>query len=158
MLKQLEPMLMQIDPLAIATLIVVVVISSMRLLHGAWPWEAGKTWYRTRPAVEYVAKLRSVNRQPMLQQLASVDTSKLQQLASVDTSKLQQLAGVDTSNDSFDRNRIVRDNSLANEGLATAVVPLKTENLKKTLRKLKESDRPAAKPQEEGPAVVTSPP
>ena len=147
MLKQLEPMLMQIDPLAIATLIVVVVISSMRLLHGAWPWEAGKTWYRTRPAVEYVAKLQSVNRQPMLQQLASVDTSKL-----------QQLAGVDTSNDSFDRNRIVRDNSLANEGLATAVVPLKTENLKKTLRKLKESDRPAAKPQEEGPAVVTSPP
>ena len=43
MLKQLEPMLMQIDPLAIATLIVAVVIGSMRLLHGAWPWEAGKT-------------------------------------------------------------------------------------------------------------------
>jgi hypothetical protein len=31
----------------------------MRLFYGAWPWEANKTWYRTRQAVAYVESLRT---------------------------------------------------------------------------------------------------
>jgi hypothetical protein len=46
------------DELAITALLLVVVVAGMRLLYGAWPWEARKTWYRTRQAVAYVEALR----------------------------------------------------------------------------------------------------
>ena len=83
-------MLMPFDWLAVAALMFVVVVSSMRLLYGAWPWEAGKTWYRTRQAVGYVAEMRRANREPTLRRLVSAEN---------------------TSNDSFDRSLMVHDNS-----------------------------------------------
>jgi hypothetical protein len=83
-------MLMPFDWLAVAALMFVVVVSSMRLLYGAWPWEAGKTWYRTRQAVGYVAKMRRANREPTLRRLVSAEN---------------------TANDSFDRSLMVHDNS-----------------------------------------------
>ena len=83
-------MLMPFDWLAVATLMFIVVVSSMRLLYGAWPWEAGKTWYRTRQAVGYVAEMRRANREPTLRRLVSAEN---------------------TSNDSFDRSLMVHDNS-----------------------------------------------
>ena len=43
-----------VDELAITALQLVVMLVGMRLLYGAWPWEARKTWYRTRQAVAYV--------------------------------------------------------------------------------------------------------
>ena len=46
------------DELAITALQLVVMLVGMRLLYGAWPWEARKTWYRTRQAVTYVEALR----------------------------------------------------------------------------------------------------
>ena len=46
-----------VDEFAIAALMVVLVVGGMRLFYGSWPWEARKTWYRTRQAVEYVEAL-----------------------------------------------------------------------------------------------------
>jgi len=93
LLRQLDSLLTQVDQLAIATLMVVVVVGSMRVLYGAWPWEARKTWYRTQPSVEYVARLRSASPESMMQRLASADTST----------------------DCFDRSRMAQDNSESSE-------------------------------------------
>ena len=78
-----------VDEFAIAALMVVLVVGGMRLFFGSWPWEVRKTWYRTRQAVEYVEALRGEKGR-------------------------EQVAGnaVDASSESFDRNRMVYDNSL----------------------------------------------
>jgi hypothetical protein len=47
------------DQFAVAAPVLIVVFGGMRLIYGAWPWEADKTWYRTRAAVDYVAAVRS---------------------------------------------------------------------------------------------------
>ncbi|HEX3341895.1 MAG TPA: hypothetical protein VHT68_22280, partial [Pseudolabrys sp.] len=49
----------------------------MRLFYGAWPWEASKTWYRTRRAVEYVKALRGERKwDPALRPVrVTIDTS-----------------------------------------------------------------------------------
>jgi hypothetical protein len=65
----------------------------MRWFYGAWPWEAGKTWYRTRHAVEYVQALRGDKKRD----------SALPAPGPLGDS-------VDTSSDSFDRGQIVYDN------------------------------------------------
>jgi len=77
--------------MAITALLLVVVIAGMRLLYGAWPWEASKTWYRTRQAVAYVEALRGEKKRgPALRPVRDV---------------------VDTSSDSFDRSLTVDDTS-----------------------------------------------
>jgi len=87
-------MMLPFDEFAIAALVVVVVVGGMRLFYGSWPWEAGKTWYCTRQAVEYVEALRGKKRR---------DSAP----------PALRLAGdaVDTSSDSFDRKLMVYDNS-----------------------------------------------
>jgi hypothetical protein len=87
-------LLLPFDQFAIAALMVVLVVGGMRLFYGAWPWEASKTWYRTRQAVEYVEGLRG---------------EKKRDLALPAPGPLQD--SVDTSSDSFDRGKIVYDNS-----------------------------------------------
>ena len=83
-----------VDEFAIAALIVVLVVGGMRLFYGSWPWEARKTWYRTRPAVEYVEALRGEKRRdPALPALRAVGDA------------------VDASSDNFDRNRMVYEDS-----------------------------------------------
>jgi hypothetical protein len=85
-------MMLPFDEFAVTALLLVVVITGMRLFYGAWPWEARKTWYRTRQAVDYVEALRGEKkRDPALQRVGDV---------------------VDTSSDSFDRGLMVDDNSL----------------------------------------------
>ena len=80
------------DEFAVTALLLVVVITGMRLFYGAWPWEARKTWYRTRQAVDYVEALRGEKkRDPALQRVGDV---------------------VDARSDSFDRDLMVGDNSL----------------------------------------------
>jgi len=79
------------DEFAIAALVVVLVVGGMRLFYGSWPWEASKTWYRTRRAVAYVEALRGEKkRDPALGLVQD---------------------GVDTSSDSFDRSLTVNDTS-----------------------------------------------
>ena len=101
-------MMMPFDPFVIAVLMIAVVIGGMRVLYGAWPWEAGKTWYRTRPAVYYVEALRGANREPVLRPLGEAACSS----DSLDgrLKALQQLMG-DTPDDSFDRSLVVHENS-----------------------------------------------
>ncbi|HMF24777.1 MAG TPA: hypothetical protein VKG24_22010 [Pseudolabrys sp.] len=48
------------DQLATATVMVAMMFIGMRLLYGAWPWEVHKTWYHTRPLVEYVVALQRI--------------------------------------------------------------------------------------------------
>ena len=82
-------MLLPFDEFAIAALVVVLVVGGMRLFYGSWPWEASKTWYRTRRAVAYVEALRGEKkRDPALVRDA-----------------------IDTSSDSFDRSLTVNDTS-----------------------------------------------
>ena len=79
------------DEFAIAALVVVLVVGGMRLFYGSWPWEASKTWYRTRRAVAYVEALRGEKkRDPALRLVRDA---------------------VDTSSDSFDRSLTVNDTS-----------------------------------------------
>ena len=42
-----DPIGLSIDIMAMVTTMLI----GMRLLYGAWPWESGKTWYRTKPIV-----------------------------------------------------------------------------------------------------------
>ena len=113
LLRQLDSLLTQVDQLAIATLMVVVVVGSMRVLYGAWPWEARKTWYRTQPSVEYVARLRSASPESMMQRLASADTST----------------------DCFDRSRMAQDNSESSEVTTSSDAPPIAEQLQKPPQK-----------------------
>ena len=39
------------DDVIAALAMVTAMLIGMRLLYGAWPWESGKTWYRTKPIV-----------------------------------------------------------------------------------------------------------
>jgi len=80
-----------VDELAITALQLVVMLVGMRLLYGAWPWEARKTWYRTRQAVTYVEALRGEKKRGPAQQ------------------PLQD--AVDNGSDSFDRSLTVNDHS-----------------------------------------------
>ena len=112
LLRQLDPLSTQVDTLAIATLMVVVVVSSMRLLYGAWPWEARKTWYRTRRPVEYVATLRSASSESIMQRLASADLST----------------------GSFDRSRMAQDNSEPSEmTMSSKAPPIASESSEVTI-------------------------
>jgi hypothetical protein len=79
------------DEFATTALLLVVVIAGMRLLYGAWPWEASKTWYGTRQAVAYVEALRGEKKRGFALRLVP--------------------DAVDTSGDSFDRSLTVNDTS-----------------------------------------------
>jgi hypothetical protein len=89
-------LLLPFDQFAVAALIVVVVVGVMRWFYGAWPWEASKTWYRTRQTVAYVEALRREKKRD----------SALPAPGPLGDS-------VDTSSDSFDRDKIAYDNSAA---------------------------------------------
>jgi len=82
-------MLLPFDEFAIAALVAVLVVGGMRLFYGSWPWEASKTWYRTRRAVAYVEALRGEKKRD-----PGATTG-----------------AVDTSSDSFDRSLTVNDTS-----------------------------------------------
>jgi hypothetical protein len=86
-------MVLPFDQFPIAALVLVLVVGGMRLFYGSWPWEARKTWYCTRQAVEYVEALHGEKRR---------DPAPL----------ALRLVGdaVDTSSDNFDRSLTVYDN------------------------------------------------
>ena len=84
-------MLLPFDEFAIAALVAVLVVGGMRLFYGSWPWEASKTWYRTRRAVAYVEALRGEKKRDPAPRLVR--------------------DAVDTSSDSFDRSLTVNDTS-----------------------------------------------
>ena len=92
---------MSFDPLAFAAALIVLTLGAMRLLYGAWPWEARKTWYHTRPAVEYLAALRRAQRDRELGQLENSFKAANDRFAGSVT-PLRQVAG-DASVDHFDR-------------------------------------------------------
>ena len=102
-------MMMPFDLLVVAVLMIAVVIGGMRVLYGAWPWEAGKTWYHTRRAVDYVEALRSANREPVLPPLpqgAACSSDSLDGRLKA----LRQMTG-ETPGDSFDRSLLVQETS-----------------------------------------------
>jgi len=118
-----QTMIPPFDQLVVVWLLLIVVLGGMRLFYGAWPWEASKTWYRTRQAVDYVEALRAEKKplavqppqdagdisaskllavQPV-QDAGDISASKLMTDA-VDTITLRQLLNVvDSRSDSFDR-------------------------------------------------------
>ena len=49
----------EFDQFVLAALVLVIVFGGMRFFYGAWPWEASKTWYRTRETALYVEALRA---------------------------------------------------------------------------------------------------
>jgi len=109
------------DALAVAGLFVVLILGNMRLLYGAWPWEAGKTWYHTREAVEYVAALRRARRERALRQLEDTFSASKGSLV-VSVAPLPPRTG-DASGDSFDRSLIVPDNSPSEVATPSKVPP-----------------------------------
>ena len=91
MILPFEELAINADELVIAALLLVVIVAGMRLFYGAWPWEASKTWYRTRQAVAYVEALRGENKRGAAPQLVP--------------------DAVDNGSDSFDRSLTVNDQS-----------------------------------------------
>jgi hypothetical protein len=77
------------DQCVVPALLLVVMVGGMRLFYGAWPWEASKTWYRTRPAVDYVEALRGQDHDLVPRMVRNVS---------------------DNSGDTFDRSLVVNDN------------------------------------------------
>ena len=88
-----------LDLLATATVMVVMMFVGMRFLYGAWPWEAHKTWYRTRELVEYVLALQRAHREWVAEQAGSTETSNVNLAGSPPS--LRRVS--DSSADSFDR-------------------------------------------------------
>jgi hypothetical protein len=111
-------MMLPFDEFVIAALMAVVVVGGTRLFYGSWPWEARKTWYCTRQAVEYVEALRGgkKRRDPAPPALPLVGDA------------------VDTSSDSFDRGLMVYDNSPP-EMMPPAQLPAVAEELAASAQK-----------------------
>jgi hypothetical protein len=84
------------DEFVLVASVLVVVVGGMRLFYGAWPWEASKTWYRTREAVHYLEALRvEKSRNPTQRRVGETkETARVVRL-------VQDVA--DTNSDSFDR-------------------------------------------------------
>jgi hypothetical protein len=108
-----QTMVPPFDQLVGVWLLLIVMLGGMRLFYGAWPWEASKTWYRTRHAVEYVETLRAEKKplavQPV-QDAGDTGTSKLM-TAAVDTSLRHLLNVVGSRSDSFDRSLVFDDSA-----------------------------------------------
>ena len=102
------------DQIPLAVLVLVLVAGGMRLFYGAWPWEASKTWYRTRQAVKYVEALRNEKRGSTLQLVGDA---------------------ADTSSDSFDRGVIIQDQS-SPEAAPPAETPPAAGQVQKSSEKL----------------------
>src|SRR5689334_18426038 len=82
------------DDVVLAGILVTLMLGGMRLLYGSWPWEASKTWYRTRQAVDYVDALRAETKSnPVVPPLQDVtDTNAPSDVSdAVDTSVLRKL-------------------------------------------------------------------
>ena len=95
------------DEFVLAAAVIVVVVGGMRLFYGAWPWQASKTWYRTREAVHYVEALRAeMSRNPTQRRVGETkETAPVVRL-------VQDVA--DTNSDRFDR-MLIPDYSLLKE-------------------------------------------
>ena len=111
-------MLLPFDEFAIAALVAVLVVGGMRLFYGSWPWEASKTWYRTRRAVAYVEALRGEKKRDPAPRLVR--------------------DAVDTSSDSFDRSLTVNDTSPPEVTPPPEAPAVAEESLKSSRRKPKQ--------------------
>jgi hypothetical protein len=94
--------------LLVAAVMIVLLFSGMRLLYGAWPWEADKTWYHSRQAVEYLVALQRAHRERALR---VVGTSKTSNDSLARDLPPPRPVGCDASCDSFDRSLMAHDNS-----------------------------------------------
>ena len=112
---------MSFDLLVVAGLIIFLIFGGMRLLYGAWPWEGRKTWYHTRPAVEYLAALRREHRDRELHELENTFNATNDRFAGSVT-PLRQVAD-DASADHFDRSSMVHGNSLPKAATLPEVPP-----------------------------------
>jgi hypothetical protein len=109
-----------LDQLAVSALLLVLVLGGMRLFYGAWPWEASKTWYRTRQAVAYVESLRAEKKAaPALRltedaednstkgtikdQAETSTTGLIKDATEAETALRQVLESIRSSSDTFDR-------------------------------------------------------
>jgi hypothetical protein len=104
------------DQCVVFAFLLVVVVGEMRLFYGAWPWEANKTWYRTRPAVDYVKALRGQKCDMALRPMRNL---------------------IDNSGDSFDRRLVVNSDSSPE-----AVSPPKAPPSAEQLREPKSTEKP----------------
>jgi len=97
-------MLVPFDLLATAIAMVVMILIGMRLLYGAWPWEAHKTWYHTREPMEYVVAMQRARRALAARQIGSSETSN------TSTAGSPSMQG-DCSKDSLDHSLLAADDS-----------------------------------------------
>jgi hypothetical protein len=119
MMLPFEELAITTDELTIAAVLLVVMLGGMRLLYGAWPWEASKTWYRTRQAVAYVEVLRGEKKRGPAPQLVP--------------------DAADNGSDSFDRSLTVNDQSPPEvappEGPPASGQPQKSKRVRRRWRK-----------------------
>jgi hypothetical protein len=109
------------DQFVLAALVLIVFVGGMRSLYGAWPWEANKTWYRTRDAVHYLEALRvEKSRNPTERLGETKETTRVVQL-------VQDVA--DTNSDNFDRALI--------SGYSASEATLQTKEFRALLRRAK---------------------
>jgi hypothetical protein len=128
--------------LLVTAVMIVLVFSGMRLLYGAWPWEADKTWYHTRQAVEYVVALQRAHRERALRVVGTSETSNDSFARNLPPPRL---VGCDASCDSFDRSLMAHDNSPP-EVVTPPMVPPPAEQLTPLHSIASEADRPSTFP------------
>jgi hypothetical protein len=110
-----------LDQFVLAAFVLVVFIGGMRLLYGPWPWEANKTWYRTKDAVHYLEALRvEKSRNPTERLGETKETVRV-------VRRVQDVA--DTNSDSFDRTLI--------SGCSASEATLQTKEFRALLRRAK---------------------
>jgi len=125
------------DDVVLAGILVTLMLGGMRLLYGSWPWEASKTWYRTRQAVDYVDALRAETKSsPVVAPVQDVTDINAPSDVSdaVDTSVLRKLLNtVDSTSDSFDRGPVL-DNFAPEEASQAAVSASAMRNRRPSLK------------------------
>ena len=94
------------DHLLTAAALIATTFTSMRLFYSAWPWEANKTWYRTRHAVEYLTLQRAQSEPPSRHPLGNDVTSNDNFADSLPNAQRQADYAFE---DSFDRSLIMSD-------------------------------------------------
>ena len=110
-----------VDLLATAAAMIAVLFTGMRLFYGAWPWEANKTWYHTRRAVEYVAALQRANRPQAPRQVARTGETSNDSFAG--NLPPLRLVADEGSGDSFDRSLIAHESSPPDGAMPPKVLP-----------------------------------
>jgi hypothetical protein len=134
------------DDIVLAGILITLMLGGMRLLYGSWPWEASKTWYRTRQAVDYVEGLRAeIKSNPVVPPVQDViDAGAPSEVSdTVDTSILRKLLNtVDLTSDSFDRSVALDDSAAEVASQSPVTVSTSARRDRRAWRKISRRKQP----------------